>query len=59
MRVHYGRMEQTVNVRLPRPLWEAVKAQAARERRSITAELAVVVERGLGGGSDDKGWKNQ
>jgi hypothetical protein len=36
-------MEQMINVRLPAALWEAVRALAAIERRSASAELAVLV----------------
>lgn len=34
----------TVNVRLPRKLWKAIKVLADRERRSVTAQLVVLVE---------------
>jgi hypothetical protein len=36
-------MEQTVNVRLPVSLWNAVQALALIDRRSASAELAVLV----------------
>jgi hypothetical protein len=45
--VYVSRMEQIVNVRLPRALWDAIVALAVKDRRSAAAELAVVVERGL------------
>ena len=41
-------MEPTVNVRLPTALWAEVLAESQRQRRSGTAQLAIVVERGLG-----------
>jgi hypothetical protein len=42
------RMKQEhINVRLPRALWDAVQAQALKNRRSAAAELTLVVERGL------------
>lgn len=37
----------TVNVRLPRELWEAIRVLAERDRRSVTAQLVVLLEAAL------------
>jgi len=39
--------EDTINVRLPRSLWEKVQESAQKTRRSASAELAVLVEQSL------------
>jgi predicted HicB family RNase H-like nuclease len=50
--------EVRITLRLPAPLHERLKAAAARERRSLNAQIAVYVERGLdvdGQGEDHGG----
>lgn len=42
-------MEHSINVRIPASLWAEVRDLAVNERRSATAQLAIVIERGLGG----------
>lgn len=41
-------MEQTVNVRIPRELWERIRHAAEADRRSASAELALAIEEWLG-----------